>query len=37
VPVCRYVAAFLTRHTEFVDITDPVTPGVLRWLETELR
>ncbi|MGX1267568.1 GNAT family N-acetyltransferase [Streptomyces phaeoluteigriseus] len=36
VPVCSYVAAFLEKHDEFADITDPVTPDVLRWLETEL-
>lgn len=37
VPVCPYVAKFLKRHEEFADITDPVTPDVLRWLERELR
>jgi predicted GNAT family acetyltransferase len=37
VPVCPYVAKFLKRHDEFADITDPVTPDVLRWLEAELR
>ncbi|MEU9343537.1 GNAT family N-acetyltransferase [Streptomyces sp. NPDC048278] len=36
VPVCPYVAKFLKRHTEFADITDPVTPDVLRWLEAQL-
>jgi predicted GNAT family acetyltransferase len=36
VPVCPYVAKFLKRHDEFADITDPVTPDVLRWLEAEL-
>ncbi|GLU49014.1 GNAT family N-acetyltransferase [Nocardiopsis ansamitocini] len=36
VPVCPYVAKFLKRHDEFADITDPVTPDVLRWLETQL-
>ncbi|MFE9650728.1 GNAT family N-acetyltransferase [Streptomyces sp. NPDC006365] len=36
VPVCPYVAKFLQRHAEFADITDPVTPDVLRWLEAEL-
>ncbi|MFI9599983.1 GNAT family N-acetyltransferase [Streptomyces sp. NPDC052043] len=34
VPVCPYVAKFLKRHEEFADITDPVTPDVLQWLET---
>ncbi|MEU2134666.1 GNAT family N-acetyltransferase [Streptomyces sp. NPDC018352] len=36
VPVCPYVAKFLTRHREFADITDPVTPEVLTWLEARL-
>ncbi|MEV0637808.1 GNAT family N-acetyltransferase [Streptomyces sp. NPDC050619] len=36
VPVCPYVAKFLKKHDEFADITDLVTPDVLRWLETEL-
>ncbi|MFD5792070.1 GNAT family N-acetyltransferase [Streptomyces diastatochromogenes] len=36
VPVCAYVAKFLERHDEFADMVDPVTPDVLRWLETEL-
>ncbi|MDR3084150.1 MAG: N-acetyltransferase [Streptomyces sp.] len=36
VPVCPYVAKFLTRHDEFSDITDPVTPDVQKWLATEL-
>ncbi|MFI6699690.1 GNAT family N-acetyltransferase [Streptomyces sp. NPDC050509] len=36
VPVCPYVAKFLKRHDEFADITDPVTPDVLRWLEAQL-
>jgi predicted GNAT family acetyltransferase len=36
VPVCPYVAKYLTRHEEFNDITDPVTPEVLQWLDTEL-
>ncbi|WP_181794453.1 GNAT family N-acetyltransferase [Streptomyces sp. WELS2] len=33
VPVCPYVAKYLTKHHEFADITDPVTPEVLDWLE----
>ncbi|ANS70416.1 hypothetical protein SLINC_8192 [Streptomyces lincolnensis] len=37
VPVCPYVAKFLKRHDEFADLTDPVTPDVLHWLEGELR
>ncbi|MEU6218655.1 GNAT family N-acetyltransferase [Streptomyces sp. NPDC047022] len=36
VPVCPYVAKFLTKHEEYTDITDPVTPEVLEWLESEL-
>ncbi|MET8904336.1 MULTISPECIES: GNAT family N-acetyltransferase [unclassified Streptomyces] len=36
VPVCPYVAKFLKRHGEFADITDPVTPDVLRWLKSRL-
>ncbi|MFF2936314.1 GNAT family N-acetyltransferase [Streptomyces mirabilis] len=35
VPVCPYVAKFLKKHDEFADITDPVTPEVLQWLETK--
>lgn len=37
VPVCPYVAKFLNKHEEFADITDPVTPEILRRLKTELR
>ncbi|KIF00763.1 hypothetical protein PL81_39200 [Streptomyces sp. RSD-27] len=36
VPVCPYVAKFLIRHQEFADITDPVTPEVLTWLDAQL-
>ncbi|WP_171115140.1 MULTISPECIES: GNAT family N-acetyltransferase [unclassified Streptomyces] len=36
VPVCPYVAKFLTKHEEFADITDPVTPEVRHWLKKEL-
>ncbi|MGW5867304.1 GNAT family N-acetyltransferase [Streptomyces sp. NPDC055239] len=36
VPVCPYVAKFLKKHEEFADITDPVTPEILQWLETVL-
>ncbi|MGY0021329.1 GNAT family N-acetyltransferase [Streptomyces sp. cg35] len=37
VPVCPYVAKFLKKHEEYADITDPVTPEVLEWLETQLK
>ncbi|MFH8368286.1 GNAT family N-acetyltransferase [Streptomyces sp. NPDC018031] len=36
VPVCPYVAKFLTKHQEFADITDPVTPEVVQWLDARL-
>lgn len=36
VAVCPYVAQSLQRDDEFADITDPVTPDVLRWLKTRL-
>ncbi|MFE0427391.1 GNAT family N-acetyltransferase [Streptomyces sp. NPDC058953] len=36
VPVCPYVAKFLTKHREFADITDPVTPEILTWLDSRL-
>ncbi|MFD3656746.1 GNAT family N-acetyltransferase [Streptomyces sp. NPDC058620] len=36
VPVCPYVAKFLKKHEEFADLTDPVTPELLQWLDTEL-
>ncbi|MEU0138104.1 GNAT family N-acetyltransferase [Streptomyces sp. NPDC006296] len=36
VPVCPYVAKFLKKHEEFADITDPVTPEALQWLDTAL-
>ena len=34
VPLCPMVAAFIKKHPEFADITDPVTPAVLQWIET---
>lgn len=37
VPVCPYVAKFLTKHQEFADITDPVTPEVRTWLDAQLK
>ncbi|MFI2632344.1 GNAT family N-acetyltransferase [Streptomyces collinus] len=36
VPVCPYIASYLKRHDGFADITDPVTPDVLTWLEAQL-
>ncbi|MEV7773454.1 GNAT family N-acetyltransferase [Kitasatospora sp. NPDC086791] len=36
VPICPYVATFLTKHEEFTDLTDPVTPEVKGWLRTRL-
>ncbi|MFK8906587.1 GNAT family N-acetyltransferase [Streptomyces sp. YS-3] len=36
VPVCPYVAKFLTKHDEFADIADPVTPEVTAWLDAQL-
>ncbi|MEV6330085.1 GNAT family N-acetyltransferase [Streptomyces sp. NPDC051909] len=36
VPVCPYVAKFLKKHEEYADITDPVTPEVLEWLDAQL-
>ncbi|AZK97715.1 MULTISPECIES: GNAT family N-acetyltransferase [Streptomyces] len=36
VPVCPYVAKFLTKHREFADITDPVTPEIRTWLTSRL-
>jgi predicted GNAT family acetyltransferase len=34
VAVCPMVAAFIQKHPEFSDITDPVTPEILRWAQT---
>ncbi|MEU7029035.1 GNAT family N-acetyltransferase [Streptomyces sp. NPDC046275] len=36
VPVCPYVAKFLKKHDEYADITDPVTPEILQWLDAQL-
>ncbi|MFJ8887752.1 GNAT family N-acetyltransferase [Streptomyces sp. NPDC102402] len=36
VPVCPYVAKFLKKHDEFADVSDPVTPEILQWLEAAL-
>ena len=35
VPVCSMVVTVLKKHPEFDDITDRVTPDVLRWAETQ--
>ncbi|GEC10730.1 N-acetyltransferase [Streptomyces spinoverrucosus] len=37
VPVCPYVKKFLAGHDEFDDVTDPVTPDVLEWLDAALK
>lgn len=34
VAVCPMVAAFIKKHSEFSDITDPVTPEILGWVQT---
>jgi uncharacterized protein len=34
VATCPMVAAFIKKHPEFTDITDPVTPAILQWVET---
>src|ERR1700753_3038157 len=34
VALCPMVAAFVKKHSEFSDITDPVTPEILRWVQT---
>lgn len=36
VPVCPYVARFVSKHEEYDDLTDPVTSDVLQRLEEEL-
>lgn len=37
VPVCPFVAAYLSKHDAYDDITDPATPEVVQWLEAELE
>jgi predicted GNAT family acetyltransferase len=34
VATCPMVAAFIKKHPEFADITDPVKPEILQWVET---
>ncbi|HME75266.1 MAG TPA: GNAT family N-acetyltransferase [Mycobacterium sp.] len=34
VAVCPMVAAFIKKHPEYSDITDPATPEVLQWVQT---
>jgi uncharacterized protein len=34
VAVCPMVAAFIKRRPEFGDLTDPVTPDILQWVQT---
>ena len=34
VATCPMVAAFIKKHPEFAEITDPVTPDILQWVET---
>jgi uncharacterized protein len=34
VAVCPMVAAFIKKHPEFRDLTDPVTPDILQWVQT---
>ncbi|MFI6412421.1 GNAT family N-acetyltransferase [Streptomyces sp. NPDC050585] len=36
VPVCPYVKKYLEKHDGYADITDPVTPEVLQWLDARL-
>lgn len=33
VPVCSMVGTVLGKHPEFDDITDPVTPEIVRWTQ----
>lgn len=36
VPVCSFVADFLSRHQEFADLADPVTAETVDWLRSAL-
>jgi uncharacterized protein len=33
VATCPMVAAFIKKHPEFRDLTDPVTPDILQWAQ----
>ncbi len=35
VPVCPMVAAYVTKHHDFDDIVDPVTPRIEDWLAAQ--
>lgn len=37
VGVCPLVAAFLKKNHEFDDVTHPVTPDTLAWLQTQIN
>ncbi|MGV2918908.1 GNAT family N-acetyltransferase [Streptomyces alfalfae] len=37
VPICPYVAKFLTKHEEYADLADPVTPEDVAWLDGVLK
>jgi uncharacterized protein len=34
VATCPMVAGFIKKHPEFRDLTDPVTPEILHWVQT---
>jgi uncharacterized protein len=34
VAVCPMVARFIKKHPEFRDLTEPVTPEILHWVQT---
>ena len=34
VPVCSMIGTVLKKHPEFDNITDPVTPDILRWVQS---
>ncbi|GAA1971675.1 GNAT family N-acetyltransferase [Amycolatopsis minnesotensis] len=36
VGVCPFVAAYLRKHPELAEYSDPATADVLQWLDTEL-